>query len=72
MAKHEIRMDQSLRDLGKVDVVLQVVIDGSKRGELRLSKGGVDWWPRNSKRVKHTVTWTKLAELLETTPSRRS
>lgn len=71
MAKHEIRMDQSLRDLGKVDVVLQVVIDGSKRGELHVSKGGVDWWPRSSKRTKHTVTWSKLAELLESQPTRR-
>lgn len=42
MAKHEIRMDQSLRGLGKVDTVLVVVIDGAKRGELHLSKGGVD------------------------------
>jgi hypothetical protein len=71
VAKHDIRMDQSLRDLSKVDVVLQVVIDGSKRGELRISKGGVDWWPRNSKRVKHTLSWSRLADLLETEPTRR-
>ena len=71
MAKHEIRMDQSLRDLGKVDVVLQVVIDGAERGELHVSKGGVDWWPRNSKHIKHTWSWSRLADLLETGPTRR-
>lgn len=65
MARHEIRMDQSLRDLGKVDMVLQVVIDGAKRGELHISKGAIDWWPRNSKTKKHTVTWSRLADLLE-------
>ena len=71
MAKHDIRMDQSLRDLGKVDVVLHVVIDGAKRGELHLSKGGVDWWPRSSKHIKHTWTWSNLADLLENGPTRR-
>ena len=70
MAKHDIRMDQSLRDLGKVDVVLQIVIDGAKRGELHVSKGGVDWWPRSSKKIKHTWTWGRLAEILETGPTR--
>lgn len=70
MAKHEIRMDQSLRDLGKVDTVLEVVIDGAKRGELHVSKGGIDWWPRNSKRKKHSWSWGKLADVLETGPGR--
>jgi hypothetical protein len=70
MARHEIRMDQSLRDLGKVDVELQVVIDGVKRGELHISKGGVDWWPRNSKIYKYTWSWSRLADVLETGPRR--
>jgi hypothetical protein len=72
VAQHEIRMDQSLRDLGKVDTVLQVFIDGVKRGELHVSKGGVDWWPRNSKRIKHTWTWSRLADVLETGTPRRT
>lgn len=71
MAKHNIRMDQSLRDLGKVDTILQVIIDGTKRGELHISKGGVDWWPRNSKSVKHTWTWERLATALEEGPKKR-
>ena len=71
MARHETRMDQSLRDLGKVDTVLSVVIDGVKRGELHVSKGGVDWWPRNSKKTKHTWTWSRLADTLEGGPTRR-
>jgi hypothetical protein len=71
MAKHDIRMRQSIRDLGKVDMILDVFVDGAKRGELHVSKGGVDWWSRNAKRVKHTWTWSRLAEVLETGPERR-
>ena len=63
-------MDQSLHDLGKADTVLVVVIDGAKRGELHVSKGGVDWWPRASKHKKHVWTWGKLADLLESGPTR--
>lgn len=65
MAKHDIRMVQSIRDLGKVDVKFEVVIDGAKRGELHLSKGGVDWWPRSAKKSVHTKTWSQLAAFLE-------
>lgn len=65
MARHEVRMFQTVRDLGKSDVVLHVMIDGAKRGELHLSKGGVDWWPRNSKKTVHTKSWTQLAAFLE-------
>ena len=33
MAKHDVRMVQDVRDIGKVDVVFEVSIDGAKRGE---------------------------------------
>ena len=46
--RHDIRMVQSVRDLcGKVDTRFELYIDGAKRGELHLSKGGIDWWPRS-------------------------
>jgi hypothetical protein len=71
MARHDIRMDQSIRDLGKVDMVLEVVIDDFKRGELHVSMGGVDWWPPYARKMKHTWTWSQLADVLETGRTRR-
>jgi hypothetical protein len=65
-------MEQSVRDIGKVDVVFNISIDGKKRGELHLSKGGVDWWPGRSKTIKHSCTWTALADFLETKRPRRT
>lgn len=65
MAHHRITMTQSARVVENVDVRFAVVIDGVKRGELRLSKGGVDWWPRRSRTRVHKRSWTQLAELLE-------
>jgi hypothetical protein len=64
-------MDQAVRDLGKVDVVFHVTVDGVKRGEMRVSRGGIDWWPRNSKSIKHTWSWERLAGALEEGPRRK-
>lgn len=52
-------------DLGKVDTKL-IVRDGkAKLGELHFSKGNLDWWPKGRSVNKKTITWLKLAELIE-------
>lgn len=65
MAKHDIRMNQLVKDLGRVDTVFEVFIDGAKRGQMQISKGGIDWWPRNAKKSFHTKSWSQLADFLE-------
>ena len=68
---HEIEMNQTTRIVGKTDVVFVVSSDAEgKLGELRLSRGGVDWWPRNSKRRFHQCSWEQLRDFLEGLPSR--
>ncbi|QCO15526.1 hypothetical protein D3869_09955 [Azospirillum brasilense] len=47
------------------DIVLEVVTDGEKTGELHISKGSLDYYPANSKKKHYRVSWTKLAEILE-------
>jgi hypothetical protein len=58
-------MTQTVQLVGRSDVVFEVFMDGMKRGELRLSKGGIDWWPRKAKTNVKTKTWTQLADFLE-------
>jgi hypothetical protein len=46
---HEIEMHQTVRLVGKTDMVYVISNDSEgKIGELRISKGGVDWWPRSA------------------------
>ena len=67
------------RELGKVDIVVTIVRDNKRHpsarrgeqgkemlGELRLSKGGVDW---HRKGVKKRVSkrWDQLARLVDST-----
>jgi hypothetical protein len=49
----------------KVDVVLTVTYGPGKLGELRISKGGVDWWPAGSHTKKISHRWGAFATLLE-------
>ena len=66
-------MHQTVRLVGKTDVVYEVFTDGEgKIGELRISKGAVDWWPRDSKKQYHRCTWEKLRSFMEELPSRRT
>jgi hypothetical protein len=48
-----------------VDMVLTVTYGPGKLGELRISKGGVDWWPRGSHTKKISHRWGAFAKLLE-------
>lgn len=66
MARHNIEMQQTARLVGNVDVVFVVSNDqDNKLGELHLSKGGVDWWPANSKKRYYRYSWEQLKNVLE-------
>ena len=50
------------------DVAIVVREDGEKIGTLTLSKGTIDWRPKNAKsgKTKETqLTWTRFAEVME-------
>ena len=51
--------------VSKVDLVMTVSYGQGKLGELRISTGGVDWWPRGAHTQKQSYRWTALAKLLE-------
>ena len=64
MADHTIKMRVPSIELDGRDVVFEVVIDGMKRGQLQVSEGGVDWYPRNAQ-TPWKRTWAQLADLME-------
>jgi hypothetical protein len=42
-----------------------VKIDGKKRGELLVSEGGLEWWPRAAKTTSRVKSWEQLAAFME-------
>jgi hypothetical protein len=41
------------------DLIVEVEADGQKWGELRISKGSIDWVPRNNKRARR-LGWERF------------
>ncbi len=63
MATHDIKFSIPEKDLGNVDISFSIKEDGKQLGKLDVSKGGIDWYPKNAK-VAKSFSWSKLAELL--------
>lgn len=64
MAKHSITFLQSAQEVLRSDVTFFVQRDGEKLGELKISKGTIDWKPKNKQRsIKWS--WDKFAEMME-------
>jgi hypothetical protein len=61
---HQVKFSIRDRDLGKIDLELDVKSGGKKLGELHVSKGGVDWYPKN-KQQPISLTWVALSRLIE-------
>ena len=47
------------------DVVFEIRSDGEKLGELRISKGTIDWAPSNAK-VPYRRSWEQFDRLMRT------
>lgn len=64
MPRHSIEITLPSKPIKNADTVIGVWSDGDKLGELRISKGTVDW-RRGSKKTWKYITWEKFADLLD-------
>jgi hypothetical protein len=51
--------------LGLQDVVFRARGTGGKIGELHISRGSVDWWPRGIHTKAIRLSWQRFADVLE-------
>ncbi len=69
MAKHNISLAFSKEiEVLNSDIVVVVRKDSEKLGSLTLSKGSIDWRPKNARpgsKSETQLTWAKFAELME-------
>jgi len=62
---HNVAFSIPERQLGKRDIVFRVRKDGSLFGTLRISKGGVDWFPVK-KQLGFGFNWSQIDSLFQT------
>jgi hypothetical protein len=69
MAKHAISLEFSKEiEVLNSDIVVVVRKDAEKLGTLTLSKGSIDWRPKNARpgsKAETQLSWAKFAELME-------
>jgi hypothetical protein len=66
MYKVEIAFGRGLRmDLKSKDIVLVVSNEHGKMGELRISRGSVDWWAKRNRETPTTLSWERFADVME-------
>jgi hypothetical protein len=64
MPVHQVTFNVPERPVGKSDIVFTVYENGEKHGELRISKGALDWIPGGTWSSKpFRLTWRRLDAL---------
>jgi hypothetical protein len=68
---HSVEVNITSHPLSREESGVDFIVDGNdgKFGELRVSKGGVRWKPKNA-RDHHFVNWKELDELMRDRPRR--
>ena len=70
MPTHDVELRLPSKAIRNADVSIAVSADGARLGELRISKGTIDWQPaRRQKPIK--VRWERFAALMDEEAARR-
>jgi hypothetical protein len=64
MPRHELHLHLPRTTITKTDAEIVVWSGDSLLGRLLVSKGGIDWWPANNKKVHYTLGWERFAEAI--------
>lgn len=64
MANVNLKITKPIEVLN-TDTELVIANKAGKLGSLKVSRGGVEWWPRGNSANAHKCTWEKLAAVLE-------
>ena len=62
---HKITMKIPRMAVGSRDVIFVVTRNSVKIGELLISKGNVEWWPKGSKTKGKYMSWKSVADHIE-------
>jgi hypothetical protein len=67
MAKHDVTFSVSERSIGNADMVFKIRKDSVVFGTLKISKGGVEWCPKNKQYGNH-LTWSDFDMIMKADP----
>ena len=62
---HEVSINLHTKLVQNKDVEIEIKKDGSKLGDLLISRGNIEWVPSGNSVNKHRMSWAKFAEFME-------
>lgn len=63
MPKHNVYLNLPTREIGKVDAHFFIYQDDEKLGQITISKGNLQYYPRNSKKPIN-ITWSRFDQMM--------
>lgn len=66
MATHQIKMYQPGKTVLHSDVTFEILSNKSKIGELRISRGTIDWCPPGHQKFR-SISWERFAAIMNET-----
>ena len=64
MAQHKVVFNAPALELGSADIELVVRRNGARVGTLKISKGNVDWLPRDGQKP-YRLSWAKFDKCMQ-------
>lgn len=62
---HEVSINLHTKLVQNKDVEIEIKKDGSKLGDLLISRGNIEWVPSGNSVNKHRMSWAKFSEFME-------
>lgn len=64
MAKHNVHINLPWSEIGKTDVEFQIYQNGEKFGKIKISKGAIEWFPKNAKKP-YKIGWSAFDRMIK-------
>jgi hypothetical protein len=64
MPTHDVYGNLPFALLGKKDAVFEIYEDGKKLGTITMSKGSIEWYPKNAK-LPYSFSWSEFDKMIK-------
>jgi hypothetical protein len=62
---HTVKLALPWQELTKADAEFEISTDDGKLAKLKISKGGIEWKPKHSRKSGIKMSWTMFADIIE-------
>lgn len=64
MPTHDVYVTLPNALMGKKDAFFDIYKDGKKLGTITISKGSIEWYPKNTKKQVYSLSWSAFDKMM--------